>query len=522
MKTAAKIIAVMRRQLHSLRSWVAVITLITQLGMFVPLTARAAVPVLENNPALLASETTTSISTLESIVQTILEWAWRFTQATLKKQILNVLVDQTIAWIQGTGGKPQLVTDWRGFLENAGKEAIGELARESGAGFLCSPFSLSVRIGLFPIQRFSKIDQRAKCTLDTIVSNIENFYGDFREGGWLAYQVMLEPQNNIFGASLMLQLEERDRTAAKTEARLNEAMSAGGFLSTKDCKKDSAGRDIPSTCRITTPGRLLGDQTAKALGASIDFIVNAEEIGDYAAAIADALLNRLIAEGTKGLVGVSAPDIPETVYVDAGQLAGPCAGLPNDALQACLNSQNQFGQNFQFNANTIAGKIEATLTPLIVASNSYNKSILTLQTHITQLQSIHNQFTALTQCSPKPNGQSNNITPAQLTQIKSDLAALIIAEQSAKNSIDAQNKQTIDSKIKPLDAALVKIKALPPDQYGEISAIYNSVISLINIDGAVYQREQAMAQYDETVTRSGANTSSYNDKLNQCLNPTNF
>src|SRR5437868_4902017 len=53
--------------------------------------------------------------------------------AALKKQILDRIVDQIITSIQG-GGKPQFVTNWQGFLEDAGQGAAGIFAQQLGAG----------------------------------------------------------------------------------------------------------------------------------------------------------------------------------------------------------------------------------------------------------------------------------------------------------------------------------------------------------------------------------------------------
>ncbi|MEK7654086.1 MAG: hypothetical protein AAB345_02275 [Patescibacteria group bacterium] len=224
--------------------------------------------------------------------QTFWQWAEEFVQTVLQKAILDVVVDQIITYIQG-GGKPQFVTDWQGFLEDAGQRAAGDLVKSLGAGFLCEPFSLELQIA-FGGGSKKKFSEEAKCTLDDIVENIENFGNDFREGGWIAYGESWKVQNNFIGS--FINISERiglEKEAAELAA-LNEAVSGKGFLSTKKCTTDAQGK---KTCKLVTPGSTLGDLTSKALGSDIDFLLNADQLGDYVSAIVDALLNRVIEEG---------------------------------------------------------------------------------------------------------------------------------------------------------------------------------------------------------------------------------
>ncbi|GAH29053.1 unnamed protein product, partial [marine sediment metagenome] len=53
-----------------------------------------------------------------------------------------------------------------------------------------------------------------------------------------------------------------------------------------------------------TPGRTVGETVAKAVGSDLDFIVGADDLTQYVAAMVDAVINRLTKEGTKGLAGI--------------------------------------------------------------------------------------------------------------------------------------------------------------------------------------------------------------------------
>ena len=328
---------------------------------------------VQQNTAAIAGATKTDA------YQSLYEWFARFLRETLRKQLLDMIVSQIINWIQG-GGEPKFVTDWQGFLEDAGNIAVGKFAEEIGLGFLCEPFALPLKLafGIGGAQR--GFSQQITSTLDDIVGNIENFYNDFGNGGWAAYQRMLQPQNNFYGAYLMgferfINLQGQSVAAAQLEAQVG-----GGFLSTKQCQeaygpwpqggappdldRDGTPGDIARTCKITTPGSTIGALASKAVGSDIDYILRADELEEYVSAIADALINRLILEGAQGLAGLTNANAPAGGSIPAG--TSGCAGLTGSAQASCINYLNP---PFQANAPTrptgLNANSVATSTPTI-------------------------------------------------------------------------------------------------------------------------------------------------------------
>ena len=73
----------------------------------------------------------------------------------LKKRIFDMVVDQTVDYINGNG-QPQFITDWRGFLEQTAQVAIGDFVQQIGLGAICSPFRFQVQIAMVAPPRFSK------------------------------------------------------------------------------------------------------------------------------------------------------------------------------------------------------------------------------------------------------------------------------------------------------------------------------------------------------------------------------
>ena len=149
------------------------------------------------------------------------------------KTILDWIVDETITWVQN-GGQPRYVTNWDTFLSDAFNVGVGEVVNGIGMGKLCQPFSFQLKLSLLPVPGFKN---RIACTLDDIVANINDFYNDFRNGSWIAYEASWQPQNNYYGALYMTMDEAMTEGARQKEIAEKEAMSGQGYLPVKKCVK---------------------------------------------------------------------------------------------------------------------------------------------------------------------------------------------------------------------------------------------------------------------------------------------
>lgn len=251
--------------------------------------------------------------------------AWAAALAILKKKILDMLANEIIVWIQG-GGDPRFITDWWGFLS----EATGEAARKFGLELtgidLCRPFKATLKASFAP-EATRSYRQRAECTLEDIVGNIENFYEDFRYGGWDGWLEITKPQNNFYGAYLLAMDEKIDLMAKAKEAAQNKGLAGSGWLGDERCTKCSlfdgddnkigSGEGIKSCEDLSgqippggawqcdkmetfTPGDAVGSLAAEALTSEMEWvksITSQPELAAYLAAIANALINRIFTEG---------------------------------------------------------------------------------------------------------------------------------------------------------------------------------------------------------------------------------
>jgi hypothetical protein len=285
------------------------------------------------------------------VAEMILEFSYKAIIETIKDRLVHRMVQQTITWIQG-GGKPQFITNWKGFLKDAGNQAVGQVL-DKVAPQLCQSFGPLIRISLAPVRTANYLDRDAYCTLDRVVQNVENFYTDFKEGGWIAYGASLDPKNNFLGAYF----EASDLTAKlREEAELaaeNEAASGSGFKDQKNCVKfevvspydDCRARGgTVSACtylqgqpgqrrcveeQSTTPGSTAASVTGQSLLAPLHQIVNAQDLTALASALINSALNKLVSSA-KGLLDPKiATPAPEN------KLPDPCDRLTGNAREEC-------------------------------------------------------------------------------------------------------------------------------------------------------------------------------------------
>ncbi len=424
----------------------------------------------ETNPALIGAANATAGTSATLTTETITRNLAKIVMEGVKRRILNMVVDQIIGWIQGEG-KPLFITDWKAFLKDAGSAAVGDLAYELGLGFLCSPFSIQVQLSILQPPRFGSY---ITCTLDQIVSNMDNFYGDFRTGGWFALNEMWNPQNNFYGSVLLAMNEKNQRRAGAEEASILESVASQGFLGTRKC--DETGQ----YCFITTPGAQIGALAAKALGSDIDYLVNAQDIAVYVGAIADAAINRLIKEGINGLLGVTTANKPTGGYVSD---SGFCAGLSGQAYSSCLTTGTFETIDFNTAQKNYLKEIVQNQTPRIAAQELINLAT-------PEQEKLVNALTGLLAC------QTARVVPeADATQIELDREEPLLAQMQADQE---ENRQIIYD----LDVAKNNIFTPEERQVEILISAYNDVNGVLDLEEA----NQFKADYEKTNQEVLANT----------------
>lgn len=514
------------------KKFVVLVFIVLILFSIAPKPASAVVTVWETNPALTgvqtAKQTVTAAATWASKLQQFYEWLYDLAVEVLKRKLLNMIVDQIVLWIQG-GGKPKFITDFPAFFRDAVDQAGGEFLETAIGPQICSPFKPLLRAALIPIPTFAA---RTSCTLSKIGANLDEFLKDFRKGNWVAWQEMvLRPQNNVYGAYVMAWDQYEMQRSAAAKAAAAEAQAGKGFLGVKRCvandtealrkctadcyslfpdlaQRDSCNANCQTqTCtkqETVTPGAVVGDLAAKAVGSDIDFIVNAQDFKAYVAAIANAILNRMFVEGV-GLLHTA---------VSGGGGGGGGGGsaqtqcaplLGTEAYNDCINAVQggadirEFQKNYLISLinqeldyqNQLLGAKQATLIVL-------NQSIDVLN----QLKDCQNQLKDCQQNQPRDSTlvlaqiqqvqSTASTTASQITQIQSDIIALQVKQQEIN--------------------AVTNLSQIPA-LYNQVAGVVNPSITLslaLAAQQETSQKQQDMNLYQQQLT-------SCQQQLNLCL-----
>ncbi|GEM_PF-2732651 len=281
----------------------------------------------------------------DSCINAIKDTAFKVALAKLKKRLLDRMTDDIIGWINGNGD-PKFITNFGDFLEDAAQAAVGDTARALGLAELCTPFKYRVPQLLTKVPEFS---ESVRCTLDDIVENVEGFYNDFEQGGWLAYTELWKPNNNPFGIFLKTHDQILKETAKKEDEARAAATIGGGYTPVYQCvewtlsgvrksDKKFVSFKIPAdesfpyfhptlppaenspayqnalntlikpNYECTRPEWSLPPSATQQIAAipyvaDTQVVANSDDLSPYVNAIFDAAVNRVIKEGVKGLRG---------------------------------------------------------------------------------------------------------------------------------------------------------------------------------------------------------------------------
>ncbi|MBU6141783.1 hypothetical protein KGO95_01520 [Patescibacteria group bacterium] len=413
----------------------------------------------------------------------ILELAKQVAYAAFKAAILDQLVQALINWINNDGKGP-IIADWNQFFYNAENNAAGAFIDGLSGGVLCSPFNLQVQLSLAPVQNFSDVT----CTLNQVIGNIDSFISDFRNGSWLAYQQIWDPQNNFYGAAMIAQDDLLKQEYSAVNTSQTEGIAGQGFLSFTKCdytpdpngsyvqvggnyilaSTNNASSRYSKSCHVTTPAQVAVEATKQALvDVGIGNIINSQDLSAYLTAIFNAAINRLKVAAANGLVGLLS-DATQGVHVNP---VFPCAGITGQAFTACMqsvNSEKNLATSYQDQSNTLVTsvldvrqQINDTLTQAIALESPYVDALTqlsacqasataTLATEQGILNSLQDSLSTNQTYLDTLNGLSTPIVTATSSSVTADdlakISAIASAATAAANNIGDANAALQDAK----------------------------------------------------------------------------
>lgn len=246
----------------------------------------------------------------------------------IARAALQHVTTSVVNWARsGFNGMPTFVSDPTAFFTNVADSAAGQYLASSDLAFLCSPFSLQVKIAI--ANSYSGANNSGmQCTLTGAANNIENFMNNFSEGGWPAFISMTtNPSNQPFGAYIQGSAGLNRAIEQATARKQNQLSLSGGFLDLEEyrnCKVvdatetstfnpnkhmetiyDSQGVWVQTkVCDIVTvtPGKLISDSISKAVGTNIDSLNAAKHFDEIISALITGLIQKVVI-GAGGLLG---------------------------------------------------------------------------------------------------------------------------------------------------------------------------------------------------------------------------
>ncbi|MBI2591721.1 MAG: hypothetical protein HYW34_03535 [Candidatus Brennerbacteria bacterium] len=248
--------------------------------------------------ALIFSDVIHTIKTfLQSFWDKYLKQVWEQAQniliESIKQQVLGRLINQTLTWVAG-GGKPQFITNWKGFVNDAAKNVRNEMLKQiKNFANTCLPFKAALNI-LLDLQYKMGPLQELQCPNPLL--NNPLFFKNFDIGGWPGYMDSYLPAGNFSGAANIGASIVDGQAAVAAGAAQNEGAAGKGFASAKKCVTTAEGKKCDE---IKTPGSTIAGMTDNILDSPKDFIVNsgAKTVGTLAALLIFATLGKMITKG---------------------------------------------------------------------------------------------------------------------------------------------------------------------------------------------------------------------------------
>ncbi len=261
-----------------------------------PKKAEAIVPVIDAANLAVNTAAATSLATLVTK-----EFSLDSIAYLAAKVVLRSLTTSVVNWIKsGFQGNPLFIQDLEANLADAADQATGAFMKEFLSpevyNAICTPFRAQLVLALKSSNTYA---ERMRCTLNTVVNNVDNFFNNFRQGGWRGWISMTaSPQNNPYGALLTSLDELKSRQLnAKSNAQ-TESIFNKGFLSMKKCTEyydnQWTGEYKCTKYENTSPGAWVSDQLSSATGIDFKELALADELNEIIAALASYLTSQLM------------------------------------------------------------------------------------------------------------------------------------------------------------------------------------------------------------------------------------
>ncbi|MEA2112705.1 MAG: hypothetical protein U9P50_01905 [Patescibacteria group bacterium] len=330
--------------------------------------ANAALNALNNVTSAISAYATKYLALKEQILDGA---AWILINVAIEK-----IADSTVDWINnGFEGGPGFITNFNDYLTDVGDQALGDFISGSPLAFLCSPFSLDIKIAL--ALQFGS-EREARCTLSDAFDNIDSAVDDLGNNwSWDQFSVLSQSRNNTYGAYAAAYTDVKLNIAGAKERQVTKGNWGGGMLSFESCEDDYEETDcetsqiegecetysMPGDCTTHTPGSLIEDTLADTLTSGTKRLLVADEINEIVGALLNQLVNTVL--GDKGLLHGTPGETYGFTKIPV-KIVGDLTDLINEAITA-----EEEWKNWKQQSLNIVTTAEAYLEALINCWEDY-------------------------------------------------------------------------------------------------------------------------------------------------------
>ncbi len=481
--------------------------------------------------------------------------ALQITLTTLLSKVTNDIVN----WIK-YGQKPRFITEgpWT-YLKNVTDNALGYFVDQYlGAGYLCKPFALDLKIVYSAPPTFEEGSSR--CTISDMGKNLGSFLNDFRSGGWKEWANLVEHNEYDDFISTDEQWQQIKNKVVQDNKQDFEA--GNGFLSMKSCRwYDQSGHiiqdwkltrgfpKVPADCHAGSQARKNG----KVIGIC-KYQCRTETPSSVISSMTNTVVNQPINQLNQAIANLIG-DNPFKVYLSAiaqavvwramhevgGLLGGGNSSIPGSSVHWRSNFNYsrvaKSAQNVNFD-NTSVGTLKTDAISVKNALKKINllKEILQktyyprLKQNVELEQQINNLYTSLMSESEAISSTTDRIKkycPSSTNSVTlPDWAGNIEHWKNwIENDMSRTNPLIVQKIINKIEAAKIKIKQFQTDEQKYELACSKSSLPQCNDDPsvvgtlkqAVTSRNQARTAINNVLKQIGEGTVSSFSNINDAL-----
>ena len=321
----------------------------------------------------------------------------------IKQELLLEFIRSLKDWIKDPDGGFRFLEDPDQFLNNATDQFLANMIMNAGGGFLCSNFSILLKFAI-NIKFYNK-HRLKRCTLDDMISNIENAFADlqnfYTHNGTLKesdYWTSLiratsNDSNNVYGSYIQLSDDLKRLIGEENRKKMEDVNRNGGWMSIQKCqdpedgtytygararncgvlyndcieqidsgmnestksnirnncekRKNQCLKKNKKECKYITPGSSLSEQVNATLGMERENLLLADEWDELLSLITTKLIESIY-NPEKGLAGMN-----------NGYFKGEAVftGIPSFGLDSLDNTKNNIKDSYSTDGYEIEIKL---------------------------------------------------------------------------------------------------------------------------------------------------------------------